>query len=235
MTNNDDYDSVISLGRIGLTIRNTYYNYNIIKKCCENTLNSIISHKIGPNYKCFIYGIDCEKNIIKICLCDETNKYKKITFKVNDNNLSVLDSNSDCANKLIYYVGSVLLSGYKLLSKYNGLLNQSISDVLDCSGNYLISIDMGGININNIDNTFSIHYNVNDSRYSYSCVCKESLNMINGHEEDIFNNIFIKIDDLPPWLFQIANRLLLIESQNKKDEPVKLVKKRFSLFKKDKI
>lgn len=155
-----------------------------------------------------VYGYDYEKRNLRIGY-RYLSEYEEILFGKRNDDLIIIKSESLHANDVLACIGNELSKLCDLYEEYREFNEQHNYGFRAVNSNFLINLNSYEISIfvSNDNCIFSKDFELTvycydryDSiQYGYECNSNNVLNLIRGHEDDLFKRIYVKINDCPKW------------------------------------
>ncbi len=219
---NENYISIYDVYEL---IYKTKKNYDTMKRNYENKIELSVKNNFGDDAKIILYGFSTSKGGIDI-------DFKRYSFS-EDNNIIFSKLNEDVYIKysetsiyqfeLLKALGNIILTAYDDFLKFEAFNNETKYNINAINTNLLVDISKDGVSIDNSEGfnaSFKLKLASSDNEFDYTCNSSNVLNVISGHEQEIFRKILIKISDCPNWM---------------KDELYKIRKQEIENFKKEKL
>ena len=221
----------ISLYDVLLLIRKTNYNIGQLKKGYERQLNYNF-HYVERYFKIGVDEFDFVKDELKITYGFCSKYGNSIIFLKENGDLFIKETDyHTMSHKIFSNLGDILLELYNNFENYRPFYEEKKCNLRPVNSNFFIDIGRHGIKIKDNNNNFfgedftiTAYPFTND--YNNQINSHNILNVIAGHEDEIFKRIFVKISDCPEWsqplLTEFRQRqleeMIKIESDKKKKQ-----------------
>ena len=199
-------ENVISLYDILRLFRKVRTDFDNIDDSYQDKLSYIMNRTFN-DVGIIVYGYDYRKSHLRIGF-RYVYDYDKIVFTKKNDDLIIVESESLHANDVLAAAGNELSMLYDLYEGYRDFNEQYNYGFNAVNSNFLINISSDDIGIfvrngETYGKDFALTaycYKMYDNRkYGYECNSNNVLNLIRGHEDDLFKNIYVKISDCPLW------------------------------------
>jgi len=247
----DRYD-MISLYEVGVLLKIKHREfYPIIKNMKKSLAYSYKEYNKILNAECskirFVYE---EKEFIEVKLGGKIiSEHETYIYYRKNNNIYMIDKYGNSDEKLLCLTLEKARELFDIMEEYRDYLKEEETKINAVNSKFLVNISKeNGIILKPEIPYFYINFtkNTNNEKNHYSFVCtgNDLVELIYGKEEQLFKNIYVKIDDCPKWmherLYQRRKEMFeeekLEEAKRKRKESQKQkrleFKKRFFSFKK---
>jgi len=228
-----------------------YNNYEELFEKYNERIRPLIKQEFGNYANIGIYNFDYDNNELRIGFTHSGDSYDKITFKKNDNDLFISETETYRAKEILETVGTELSQLYDEFIKYSPYKNDYIFKVKPVNSNFLVDmspnmVEIGILLPNHIlTYEFKLWFSCAMNKYRYDCNSNAIIEAVKGNEDEIFKRIFVKIEDCPKWcqeeLYEIRKNQLeeeqkiedkMKQQEMKKQKRLELTRKIFSFIKK---
>lgn len=228
---NKDSDC-ISLFDVAKIFKKKSEEYESTKRLYEKELDYSLHLKYGRNCNCYIQDFDYDNCELKMDLYYLG--WEKFSFKKQEGKLYISSTDSKLrSDNILALLGNELSKLYDEFIQYQDFSKQFRFGINSVNSRFLIGFGKWGVNITTILKDFELtSFN---STGDYKCDCNSNIvvNAIQGKEQEIFQRIFIKIDDCPLWckeiLYEIRQEQLAEEQRLEEERIYKEVKDRKKL------
>ena len=178
----------------------------------EDNIENKLKPKYGNNVGLVIYNYNLDT--IEIGFTKNYNrKYKHITFKLVDNDISIINSETKEAKSILEILQNELKELYKIYKRFNYLDKQGCYQIRSINANIYIDITLYSIKIYCNNNFFNIKYNTYDDKYYI--FCDEKLEeFIKNISSDLTNFLYVPISDCPKWSQDELNKIRKLQLNN---------------------
>lgn len=227
----------ISLYDVLLLIRKTNYNIDQLKEGYEQQLNYNF-HYTERYIKIGVDEFDFVKDELKITFGFDSKYGSNLIFSKEDNDLFIKETNyNTMAHKIFSNLRDILLELYNKFENYRPFYEEKKCNLRPVNSNFFIDIGRHGIKIkDNNNNFFGEHFTITaypfTNDYNNQINSHNILNVIAGHEDEIFKRIFVKISDCPKWSQPILYEIR--QNQLAKEQKIE-DKKKYQEMRKEKI
>ena len=222
---NHDSDC-ISIYDIAKLIKEFHYKYDNLIKLYNDRLNYSI-HSRNKDLWIGIHDFDFKTNELRIGLKKYDESPQEISFTKANNDLYITKSKSYWSEEVFPLICSTLSELYDEIIKFSGFENDYCYNLPTINSKFHVDISSYGVNF---FDTFSTNMFIHDFQLSslsfkdkYECICNSStvIETIKGEEDEIFNRIFVKIEDCPKWCQPLLYETRKIELQEEEQEKMK--------------
>lgn len=243
---NKDEDCV-SLDIVLNLMRLNNRRFNKINIIHQRRLDTIMNNHYN-NVGLIVYGYDYEKGNLKIGY-KFLSTYNKIVFTKKNDDLIIVESESCHANDVLACIGNELSLLCDLYEQYREFTEQFNYGIRAVNSNFLINLSSNEISFfartgkysfcKDFELTAYCYDKFGNNQYGYNCNSNNILSLIRGQEDELFERIYIKIDDCPKWcqesLYEIRKNQLIEQKKQEDEIKYKEMKKEKRLALKRKI
>ena len=234
---NKDNDCV-SLYEVLNLIRNENSKYESLEK----DLYYEMDYKFDNKASIIVYGFDYDTDELRIGFkrysWDYSADYDKINFTKKQGDLFITKSDSAYAKDVLSQCGDIISKFYDELIKYKNFKNQFAFRFNPVNSNFYIDVCSSSVEVHSerfsYSSSFDLRASSSTGECKYECNSNKVISALRGHEDEFFERIFVKIDDLPEWsrpvLYEI--RQAELAKEEKKQKVKELVRKIFPFIKK---
>lgn len=202
---NKDEDT-ISLYDVAHLVKDINNEYEDTKNNYEDKLNSTLRDSLNSDSIIAVHDIDFKEKKIKLSFREYSfMDFEEITFSLEDDDIRILNTDSHNASLVFPSISKTLKDMYDDLEAFSNFKDYQNSSINKEAINTDFNVDISqyGVSLYKID--FNDKKYVELSSPSYSDKYKLNANSgklnkaFDGFEDEIFKNIYIKIEDCPKW------------------------------------
>lgn len=202
---NKDEDA-ISLYSVAHLVKDINNEYEDTKNNYEDKLNSTVRESLNSDSIIAVHDIDFKEKKIKLSFREYSfMDFEEITFSLEEDDIRVLNTDGHNASLVFTSISNTLKDMYDDLEAFSNFKDYQNSSINKEAINTDFNVDISqyGVSLYKID--FNDKKYVEFSSPSYSDKYKLNANSgklnkaFDGFEDDIFKNIYIKIEDCPKW------------------------------------
>lgn len=219
---NKDEDA-ISLYDVAHLVKDINNEYEDTKNNYEDKLNSTLRDSINSDSIIAIHDIDFKEKKIKLSFREYSfMDFEEITFSLEDDDIRILNTDSHNASLVFPSISKTLKDMYDDLEAFSNFKDYQNSSINKEAINTDFNIDISHYGVSLYKKDFNDKKYVEFSSPSYSDKYKLNANSgklnkaFDGFEDDIFKNVYIKIDDCPKWSRAMLKEIR--EDELKKEE-----------------
>lgn len=219
--NNIEDEEYISLNNIKILFNIILTQLFELKDRQEYNMGKKLIPIYGTMSDIVLYNYDRINNTIKIGFTKDykNRKYKPVTFKKENNKISILKSETKEDLLLLKNLYNELNNLFEIYERFNKLDKEYNCHIRSVNANFYIDINLYNITLyskNGNDNDFEIRYSTYEDKYYISG--NENLgNYLNNISFDLLNLLYIPIIKCPNWcqdeLYRIRDKELNINKQ----------------------
>lgn len=203
-------DDIISLLSVANLLKNKSFEYTEMNAKYESILDAMIKDNISSSSYICIHRFNYENNLLLISFNFYGLGYVDITFSKKDNQLVILKSETRKSNEVLKCMGDVISEYYDKLLEYRDFNQDFVSNCIPINSNFFVRIGFSCVEIESSAvfsfSDFELRKNANGD-YKCNCSSHNIRNIVNGNEDNIFDNIFVKIKDCPKWMQQSLKQI----------------------------
>ena len=201
-----------------------------------------MDYKFDNKASIIVYGFDYDTDELRIGFkrysWDYSADYDKINFTKKQGDLFITKSDSAYAKDVLSQCGDIISKFYDELIKYKNFKNQFAFRFNPVNSNFYIDVCSSSVEVHSerfsYSSSFDLRASSSTGECKYECNSNKVISALRGHEDEFFERIFVKIDDLPEWsrpvLYEI--RQAELAKEEKKQKVKELVRKIFPFIKK---
>lgn len=237
---NKDEDA-ISLYSVAHLVKDINNEYEDTKNNYEDKLNSTVRDLINSDSIIAFHDIDLKEKKIKLSFREYSfMDFEEITFSLEDDDIRLLNSDGYNASLVFPSISNTLKDMYDDLEAFSNFKDYQNSSINKEAINTDFNVDISHYGVSLYKKDFNDKKYVELSSPSYSDKYKLNANSgklnkaFDGFEDDIFKNVYIKIEDCPKWSQAMLKekRQDELKKEEIKDKVLGLSKKIFPFVKK---
>lgn len=228
LTTNTNYDrDCVSLYDVSQIIRKKYNEYYCYEEEFCDRLDKIIKLNFGFKCSLIMYDFDYINNELRMGFKSD-NKYEKIIFSKENKKIFIKESYTTNDYNILDLIGNYLSDFYDICLKYRDFYTQGVYGIKPVNSKFSVSLSSSMVKISLNDNfvgigekEFELIYRSYINSYSCECGVDNIIGSFNVKENEIFKNIYIKIDDCPRWSQNMLSDFRNEQIHNDNNENVK--------------
>jgi len=207
-TKTNDLDS-ISLYSIFKVINKKRTDYEKSKRSFINSIERILKYRCGRNFKVRICDFDYANNLLNLTLdSNENSKWcisERMIFSKVNGKIVLCSEKTENSDIVLFLLGNHLSKLYDHFMVYKEFLLQNGLNI-PTNSKFVINITKNGINVNTttlknrFKNDFGLSLATLNGEYKCECNSTDILKLLNGKGKEIFEKIFVKIENCPKYL-----------------------------------
>lgn len=177
--------------------------YKFITDNYGDIFNTLLK-RIYPNSNMYIKDYDFNNKILNISFTNN-NRKESIFIGVNEYNKFYVINNTKYGNTVLGYIENYLFKLYSDLDKFKGFKTEHSYLLKSSNSKFRVDINNHSVKLyyrvirNQRLTDFEIKKDIFNKNYTYNCNSTEILDITQGHEKELFNRVFVKIEDCPEW------------------------------------
>ena len=197
----------------------------------EIKLNKLVKEQFDNNIECVLYEFDYRFNTLIVGIrLNFKEDFKRVMFRKENNKLYVFKNELDGLydQKLLKFLEDYLLELYNKYMDFSDFKKQSNYNITVPNSLFKVDITSIGIRLyipsssNKFNSLISIESDDFEEKININCKNIDILKEIEGLESELYNKVYVSLDDCPPWSKGILkqtrkNQLinsLIVESKN---------------------
>lgn len=197
--NDDDCISINEIINLNVKMKASYDSF---KANSKSNLEHIIQGKYyKPKFE--VYDFDYENSIMSIGI-NSFNKFEKIYFGKNENDIYIVKSDTYRANSILAMAKEELNKLFDEFVKYGSYTYESKRNIESVNSNFLVDINRFNVNVKVPTRNFQLNVNSNGSCF-YSSKVSGAVDMFIINEKEILDKLYVKLEDCPTWIRKNIN------------------------------
>ena len=173
------------------------------EKYYASLLRNRLNSDIGLDCRSILYSFDYETQTIKMGFKRySTSEWGDISFIKDGKDLRIKEATSVYAKEVFASASDVLLAYYDYCMKNKLFKTKYNFGIRSADGLMRVSVSKHGVTIRDNDfihSKLEIDRSSSNGKYSVSCNSSSILEKIRGKNDNLFKNVYVRIEDCPQW------------------------------------